>query len=409
LREAVQLALRQNPEVQIANLNLAQSEENRVLARSALLPQAGFQTFERVQRFNLEALLGTRFPGSPQHVGPFWMFQAGPAFSAPIFDLTLWKNWRASQETVSATAAGTLTVREQMASLVISQYLGSLRAAADVTAAKSRVDLAQALYQQAADLQKAGVGTGIDTLRANVELQNETQRLMFSQTQLETSLYALARLLNVDTHRQLELTDQMSFFQTPQVQVEESLNTAYANRPELKTLRYQARALELQKQAARDARLPTFSFNGNWGYQGLSPQTSIPAYTYTFSVDLPLITSGRIGAETARAELEQKKLTQQEVDQRNVIALQVKTAAAELESARHQVEVAELGLKLAREEVAQARDRFRAGVANNVEVIQAQDALARASDNQIAALYQYNQSRANLAYATGQAESMYAK
>jgi len=126
-------------------------------------------------------------------------------------------------------------------------------------------------------------------------------------------------------------------------------------------------------------------------------------------VDFPLITSGRIGAETARAEIEQKKLAQQEQDERNLIALQVKTAAAELESARHQVEVAELGLKLAREDVVQSQDRFRAGVANNVEVVQAQNALARASDNEIAALYQYNQSRANLAYAIGQAENMYAK
>ena len=63
------------------------------------------------------------------------------------------------------------------------------------------MDLAQALYDQAADLQKNGVGTGIDTLRANVQLQNEKQRLISRQTQLETSLFGLARLLNVDPRR----------------------------------------------------------------------------------------------------------------------------------------------------------------------------------------------------------------
>ena len=122
-----------------------------------------------------------------------------------------------------------------------------------------------------------------------------------------------------------------------------------------------------------------------------------------------MLTGGRIKAETAQADLELKKITQQEQDQRNAIALEVKTAVAQLESARHEVDVANLGVKLANQEVEQARDRFQAGVANNIEVIQAQDALARANDNQIVALYRYNQARADLARATGQMQNLYAK
>ena len=70
---------------------------------------------------------------------------------------------------------------------------------------------------------------------------------------------------------------------------------------------------------------------------------------------------------------------------------------------------ANLGVQLSREEVDQARDRFKAGVANNIEVIQAQDSLARANDNQIAALYRFNQARADLARSIGQMEKVYAK
>jgi outer membrane protein TolC len=80
-----------------------------------------------------------------------------------------------------------------------------------------------------------------------------------------------------------------------------------------------------------------------------------------------------------------------------------------LKSARNQVEVATLGVRLAKEEVDQAGDRFKAGVANNIEVIQAQDALARANDNQIAALYRFNQARADYARSIGQMERVYAK
>ena len=127
------------------------------------------------------------------------------------------------------------------------------------------------------------------------------------------------------------------------------------------------------------------------------------------TVDVPLFTGGRIQAERVKAALEVKKVEQEREELRNQIALQVKTALAELEAARLEVDVANLGVKLAQQEVEQARDRFQAGVANNIEVISAQDALARANDNQIAALYRYNQSRADLAHALGQIEMLYTK
>ncbi len=87
----------------------------------------------------------------------------------------------------------------------------------------------------------------------------------------------------------------------------------------------------------------------------------------------------------------------------------MKTSVAQVASARSEVDVARLGLDLARQEVEQSRDRFQAGVTNSVEVVQAQDLLARASDNQIAALYRYNQARADLAHSVGQMEALYAK
>jgi len=124
---------------------------------------------------------------------------------------------------------------------------------------------------------------------------------------------------------------------------------------------------------------------------------------------LPLFTGGRIHAEIAKADIEIRKLEEQKSDLRNQIALEVKTALLNLNSAHNEVQVANLGMELSKQEVEQARDRFKAGVANNIEVIQAQDSLARANDNQIEALYRFNQARADLARATGQMERLYAK
>jgi outer membrane protein len=408
MQEAVRMALKQNPQVTVAGLNTSQSEQDRAVSRSALLPQIGLDATDGVHRLNLEAAIGAKFPGAPQHTGPFWAIQAGPGYSMPLFDLSLWRRYQASREGVQVAGAQEMGVREQTVLLVVSQYLGCLRAAADVSAAESRVTLAQALYNQAADLQKTGVGTSIDTLRANVELQNETQRLIVARTHRDTSLYALARLLNIDPQAKTDLTDQVSFFSTPSYEAGQTLEQAYNARPEMKEMISRLRQARFQRQAAGAARWPKLATDGGWTLQGLTPNSMIPVYQFEATFQLPLFTGGRIAAEQTRADLEIHKLEQQETDLKNRIALEVKTALAQLESARHEVDVANLGVKLAQQEIEQARDRFSAGVANNIEVITAQDGLSRANDNQISALYRYNQARADLSHAVGQMELLYA-
>jgi outer membrane protein len=409
LHDAVTIVLKQNPQVQIGILEAAEAKQNQDIARAAFLPQVQLNTNIAVMRENIEALLGTRIPGFAEHIGPFQVFNAGPQGTVPIVDFSQWALWKASKENTLAAGATELAIREQLVLQVVSQYLIALRASAEVRAAESRVNLAQALYDQAADLQKNGAGTGIDTLRANVELQNEKQRLLDSRTQHDVALYGLVQLLNLDPHQSVALSDEMSFFETPGFTAEATIEQAYAHRPELQQIEANLRAADATKRAASEERLPSVNFNGNWDYQGSSINTGIPAYQYEAAMTLPLFTGGRIRAEILRDNLEIKRIEQQRDDIRNSVALDVKTALAQLDSARNQVDVADEGVKLAQEEVSQARDRFAAGVANNVEVVQAQDELARANDNQIAALFQYNTARADLAHAIGQMESVYAK
>jgi outer membrane protein len=409
LDQAVGMALKQNTTAQIAILTAAQSTQDKNTARAELLPHADLDVNESVQRINIEAFLGRKIPGFPEHGGPFQIFQAGPSFGMPIFDLTLFRRYQAARETANAGRADSLSTREQVILLVVSQYIGTLRNIADVEASQSRVDLAKALYDQAADLQKEGVGTGIDTLRANVELQNENQRLIEAQANRETSLFGLSRLLNLDPRQKIELADSLSFFDTPQPEEETSIEEGLSTRQEWKSLEEQIHSAEHTKKAASESRLPSLKFQGNWAYEGSSSTTGIPTYNYAVAATMPLFTGGRIHAEMVRADLEIQKLQQQQADLRNQIALDVKTALINLGSARNEVQVANLGVQLSKEEVDQARDRFKAGVANNIEVIQAQDSLSRANDNQIAALYRFNQARADVARSIGQMEKIYAK
>jgi outer membrane protein len=409
LEQAARLAVNQNPTAQIALIQALQAVQDKNVARAALLPEVDASVKEQVQRVNILAQFGGKsiFPQIPTALGPFPVFSAGPSLAAPILDLTLWRRYQAARETVEASKANALSTREQVILMVVSQYIGTLRAVADVEASRSRVELAQALYEQAADLQKEGVGTGIDTLRANVELQNEKQRLIEAEADRERSLYGLSRLLNLDPRQTIELADALNFFDTPQPEVEPSIEEALGERQEWKSLNSQIKTAQLEKKEASDARLPNLRVDGNWAYLGTHPNDAVSTYTFVASVNMPVFTGGRIHAEVVRSNLEIQRLQQQQDDLRNSIALDVKTALINLTSARNEVQVATLGITLSQQEVDQARDRFRAGVANNIEVIQAQDALARAADNQIAALYRFNQARADYARSIGQMEKLY--
>jgi outer membrane protein TolC len=82
----------------------------------------------------------------------------------------------------------------------------------------------------------------------------------------------------------------------------------------------------------------------------------------------------------------------------------VRAALLDLNAAAEQVEVARSSVDLADQTLTQARDRFAAGVTDNLEVIQAQEAVASANENYISSLYAHNLAKVELARAIGFAE-----
>jgi outer membrane protein len=406
LKEAVQLALKQNPQRIIAQILVAESDRRSQIARSSLLPQASLAADGTIHQYNLATV--ERLP-QRMAAGPYQAIEAGPTFSQTLLNLPLIRNYQINQEGKREARADEQTTREIVVASVVDQYLLVLRALATRDAASSRVALAQRLYNQAADLQKTGIGLNIDTVRANVELQNERQNLIDAETQTRTTKYTLAELLDLPREQDLEVTDHLDFFDLPKLEKDTLLNQALSQRPEVRSLNSQTRIAKLSTDSAREQRLPEIDFSGFWAYQGSRFNNGIPAYGYTVSLDFPLFTSGRIRAQVANAKLEEQRIAQTRRALDDRIVREVKTAFDELEAARTAVDVANLGFTLAQEEVAQAERRFQAGVTTNVEVITAQDALARASDNQISALYRFNLSRAALARATGEIESLYSK
>jgi outer membrane protein TolC len=149
LAAAVDLALKQNLDIQIANIEGATRQQERVMARSELLPHASFEADDSVNRYNLRAQIGIQIPlpEVPHSIGSYQAVHVGPTFSAPIFDLTLIRQYQASGHRLLASRADEQTVREETVLLTVSEYMAHLRAIASITAAESRVELATRLAQ----------------------------------------------------------------------------------------------------------------------------------------------------------------------------------------------------------------------------------------------------------------------
>jgi outer membrane protein TolC len=409
LNSAVDLALKQNLDIQVANIETAAREQERVIARSELLPQASFEADDSVNRHNLKALLGTSIPiaAVPHNIGPYDAVQFGPEFSAPIFDLTLIRQYQASGHRLLASLADEQTVREETVLLTVSEYMAHLRALASITAAQSRVELATRLAQQADDLLKDGVASKIDVSRAQVKLKEEQQSLIDAQRDADTTVYALKRILNMPDSQRIEFPDQQDFFQTPSLDLSDPMATALAHRPELESLGETIKAAQLSHKAAVADSLPKITFAGFWNEQGQAFAAADPGYQYQASVNIPIFTGGRLRAERKTTALAEQQTQKQLVQEKNLVTEQVRDGQVELQAALHQVELGRQEVQLANGEVSLSQGRFQSGVTDNIEVTQAQDSLARANDAEIAALFRYNIARAQLARAAGSEQQTY--
>jgi outer membrane protein TolC len=409
LTSAVDLALKQNLDIQIADIEIASRQQARVVARSELLPQAGFEGSDAVTRYDTKAQLGVQPAVIPHDVGPYQSIHAGPTFSTPIFDLTLIRGYQASGHRLLASRADEETVREETVLLAVSEYMAHLRALASITAAQSRVELADRLAHQAQDLLSDGVASKIDVSRAQVRLREEQQRLIDDQRDAEITLNALKRILNVADSARIEFSDQQDFFSTPPLDLADPLSSALEQRPELHFLSEIAKAAESAHKAADAESLPKITFEGKWNEQGQTFNAMTPGYDYRVNVRIPIFASGRLRAERKSTVLAERRAETQLAEERDRVTEQVRDGQAELAAALHQVDLGRQEVRLANEEVSLSQGRFQSGVTDNIEVTAAQDSLARANDAEIGALFRYNVARAQLARAVGRVEQTYTR
>jgi outer membrane protein TolC len=385
--------------------SIRQAQGQRYEALNALLPQINGAFRENVLQTDLAALgFKFNFPGIPRIIGPYNYFDLRATLTQTVADLVKIRNLRASRENIKATELTAKDARDLVVLAVGGSYLQVGAAAARVTVAQAQVETAQAVYKQAADRNAAGLNARIDATRSRVEFQSEQQRLRSLQADYEKQKLTLARIIGLSLSQEFVLADDFPFQSLEGLTQQQALDKAMANRADLQAAQAQVRAAEIVVKSVQAERYPTVNISTDYGLIGTNPAQSHGTFTFVGGVNFPIFQGTRVKGDMLQADaaLQQRKAELE--DLRGRVDYDIRNAFIDLQSAADQIGVAKSNVDLAAESLTQARDRFAAGVADTVEVTQAQESVATANNDYINAVYSHNLAKVTLARAIGQAE-----
>jgi outer membrane protein TolC len=406
LREAIQRGVTYNLGTVGLSQAVLQAKGQARVARSALLPNLNGDVSEVLEQVDLRAL-GVRFnspvPGLaiPPVVGPFNYFDLRARLSQTVADLTARNNYRAAQETVRANEFASKDARDLVVLAVGGAYLQVIASQARVASARAQLDTANALFRQASDRRAVGLSAQIDVNRSEVQVLTQQQRLVSLQNDLAKQKINLARLVGLPPADTFELSDGIPFAPAPAIGLDDALRQAADVRADLKAAQAQKRAAERAYAAARAERYPSLSFAADYGAIGTNPAQSHGTFAVVGSLSIPIWQGGRAEGdiEQAVAALAQRKAEAEDAAGR--IQSDVRNAWLDLQAAQSQVEVAQRNREVSQENLRLTRQRYEAGVTDNVEVVQAQDAVAAAELDYINSVFAHNVAKLSLARAIG--------
>lgn len=396
------------------NLGLLLSGDQALTARgerwkelSNLLPNLQARIQEDAQTESLTALgfKSNVFPFPvPRVIGPFNYFDARASLTQSVFNFRDFEQERSASERLRSAQYTYKDARELVVLAVGNAYLLAIADSSRIETGEAQVNNAQALYDKAIDQQKAGLTPSIDTLRAQVELQTREQQLIAARNDYAKQKLSLARVIGLAPGQEFLLTEKAPYAVLTPLPIEVYLQRAYLSRSDYQSAQAQVRAAEFARRGAAAGRYPTVDLSANFGDIGTTPGQSNGTWQVNGGVNIPIFEGGKVHSDVLEADAQLKQARSQLGNVRGQIDYEVRGSLLDLNSAADQVNVARSSVDLADEALTQSQDRFIAGVTDNLEVVQAQEAVAAAHESYIESLYAHNLAKVELARAIGDAE-----
>ena len=407
LPDAIDRGLKQNLGLLLSNADIRSARGERWEQLSALLPHFTASPYVAESKTNIdEAGLGglaSLFHLSPS-VGPFSYFDARASVTQTVFD---WKSISATRAAGQSLKSASYTFKDARDLVVLAvgyTYLQGIADEARIETAEAQVKSAQAVYDQAANQVNAGTAPDIDALRAKVELQTRQQQLIQAKNNFAIQKLTVARVIGLAPGQEFEFTDKSPYEPFEATTVDEALKRAYASRSDFQAAMTEVRAAEFSRKAAVAGYFPSLSLNADYGLAGSHPSTATPVADVRGTLTIPIFEGGKVHGDVLQADARLEQSRERLESLRAQIDADVRAALLNLQSAADQVNVARSNIDLAEQTLTQSRDRFSAGVADTVEVVQSQETVASAHEQYISSLYSYNYAKISLARAVGVAE-----
>ena len=379
-------------------------------ARADLLPQVRAGAYALREKVSLAAFGFSGLPGLPvlpEIIGPFNVVDGRGYVSQTVLDLHAIRHAQATGQDAKAAEHQQRSIRDDVVFVCADLYLEAVAGESRIHATRAQLTTAQALYDLASDRKKSGLVAGIDVLRAQVQLAAQRQRVIVAEDEAAKQKLALARAIGLPLGQAMRLVDEMPFSALPQVAPEEALQRAYATRPDLQAAEARVRAAEQERRAAAAEGLPSVGVSGDYGVIGSDVGGARPTFTASVNLRVPIFEGGRVQAKVQQADARLQQARASLADLRAGVYYEIQSTLLDLKATEERVGVATSAFALAGQQLEQAQDRFAAGVAGNIDVTQAQEALARAAEDRIGSLFEHNLSKLSLARALGAAESTF--
>ena len=270
-----------------------------------------------------------------------------------------------------------------------------------MNSAQAQLNTATALFNQTSQQRAVGLLAQTDVNRSRVQMLTEQERLSTLGNDLSKQKINLARLTGLPANDQFDVTDDIAFSAAPDLKLDQALEQAYAHRQDLKAAAAQIHASELTRSAAHAERLPSLALNADYGANGLNPSNAHGTFSVTGTLTVPIWRGGRTEGDIEQADAAVVQRQAEIEDLRGKIESDVRSAFLDLQAAANQVEVADQNRKVTQETLDLTRQKFQAGVSDNVEVVQAQESVASAELDYINSVFAHNVAKLSLARAVG--------
>lgn len=404
LGDAARLAAQQSGPSVAAFYRAEQARGRALESRSALLPHVSASFSDGQRTFNT-ATFGIPLPGrNPEGeiIGPVRTVDVRGRVVANVLDPAAFGRYRSVQAAASGATADAAVVTNQAAAVASAVYVRALRAEAQVSARAADSSLAAELLGITQRQLQAGVGVALDVTRARAQLATTRAQLIAARNERDRARLDLSRALGLSLNARVVLRD--SLVAAPRSVAPSEVDataTAMRDRADLRAAMAATETARRALRAARSERLPTLGVFGDDGTTSNSYTHLLKTYTYGLQLTLPIFEGFRT---SARVQQQSAAMHEAEARQRDVelqVATDVRSALLDLTASQEQLGAARERLALGEQEVAQSRERFRAGVAGNADVITAQLNLDAARSQYIDSLASLEMARVSLARAQG--------